>query len=317
MAVTIPTLAPARLAISASGVQKSFAGHVVLDRVDLAVAEGTVFALLGPNGAGKTTTVEMLNGLTEPTDGRIFLLDEQLGRDRQAALRRVQARIGVQLQESELPDRLTVRECLRLFRSFYPRGRSVDELLALLTLQEKQQARVSTLSGGQRQRLALACALAGAPEVLFLDEPTTGLDPQARLNVWEVIERFRADGGSVLVTTHYMEEAARLCDRVAIMDAGRIIAVDTPAHLIASLGAEVELSHSESDERFLAELPGVVSVRRRGRAFALATGSLRELLPRVLRACEERNNPITTLTTHAATLEDVFVALTGKVLRDG
>jgi ABC-2 type transport system ATP-binding protein len=276
--------------------------------------------LLGPNGAGKTTTVEMLNGLTEPNDGRIFLLDEQIGRGRPAALRRVQTRIGVQLQDSELPERLTVRECLRLFRSFYPRGRSVEELLTLLALHEKQHARVATLSGGQRQRLALACALAGAPEVLFLDEPTTGLDPQARLNVWEVIERFRHDGGTVLVTTHYMEEAARLCDRVAIMDAGRIIAMDTPAHLIASLGAEqvleVELARAEDDERFLAELPDVVSVRRRGRAFALATGSLRDLLPRVLRACEERGNPITTLTTHAATLEDVFVALTGKALRD-
>jgi ABC-2 type transport system ATP-binding protein len=309
-----------RAAVRCEGLFKRFGEVVAVHGVSLSVERGECMGLLGPNGAGKTTTVEMLNGLTEPTDGRIFLLDEQLGRDRQAALRRVQTRIGVQLQESELPDRLTVRECLRLFRSFYPRGRSVDELLALLTLQEKQHARVATLSGGQRQRLALACALAGAPEVLFLDEPTTGLDPQARLNVWEVIERFRADGGSVLVTTHYMEEAARLCDRVAIMDAGRIIASDTPAHLIASLGAEqvleVELTHGERDERFLAELPGVVSVRRRGRAFALATGSLRDLLPRVLRACVERNNPITTLTTHAATLEDVFVALTGKALRD-
>ena len=309
-----------RAAVRCDGLYKRFGDLVAVNGVSLAVERGECMGLLGPNGAGKTTTVEMLNGLTEPNDGRVFLLDEQIGRGRPAALRRVQTRIGVQLQDSELPERLTVRECLRLFRSFYPRGRSVDELLTLLTLHEKQHARVATLSGGQRQRLALACALAGAPEVLFLDEPTTGLDPQARLNVWEVIDRFRQDGGTVLVTTHYMEEAARLCDRVAIMDAGRIIAMDTPAHLIASLGAEqvleVELTRSEDDERFLAELPDVVSVRRRGRAFALATGSLRELLPRVLRACEERGNPITTLTTHAATLEDVFVALTGKALRD-
>jgi ABC-2 type transport system ATP-binding protein len=309
-----------RAAVRCDGLFKRFGDVIAVNGVSLVVERGECMGLLGPNGAGKTTTVELLNGLTEPNDGRIYLLDEQIGRGREAALRRVQTRIGVQLQESELPDRLSVRECLRLFRSFYPRGRSVDELLSLLSLHEKQHARVASLSGGQRQRLALACALAGEPEVLFLDEPTTGLDPQARLNVWEVIERFRRAGGTVLVTTHYMEEAARLCDRVAIMDAGRVIANDTPAHLIASLGAEqvleVELTHAEADERFLADLPHVVSVRRRGRAFALATGSLGELLPRVLRTCEERGNPISTLTTHAATLEDVFVALTGKALRD-
>ncbi|MDB4976765.1 MAG: Multidrug transporter ATP-binding protein [Myxococcaceae bacterium] len=309
-----------RAAVRCDGLFKRFGELVAVHGVSLTIERGECLGLLGPNGAGKTTTVEMLNGLTEPNDGRIFVLGEQIGRGREAARRRVQTRIGVQLQESELPERLTVRECVRLFRSFYPKGRSVDELLDLLTLHEKQHARVASLSGGQRQRLALACALAGAPEVLFLDEPTTGLDPQARLNVWEVIERFRREGGTVLVTTHYMEEAARLCDRVAIMDGGRIIAIDTPAHLISSLGAEqvlqVELTRSEEDERFLADLPHVVSVRRRGRAFALATGSLSELLPLVLRACEERGNPIATLTTHAATLEDVFVALTGKALRD-
>ena len=310
-----------RAAVRGEGLYKRYGDLVAVDGVSLAVERGECMGLLGPNGAGKTTTVEMLNGLTEPTDGRIFVLDEQLGAGREAARRRVQTRIGVQLQESELPERLTVRECLRLFRSFYPKGRSVDELLALLSLVEKQQARVGSLSGGQRQRLALACALAGSPEVLFLDEPTTGLDPQARLNVWEVVERFRSEGGTVLVTTHYMEEAARLCDRVAIMDGGRIIALDTPERLIASLGAaqvlELTLSRHEEDDAFLAGLPEVVSVRRRGRAFALATESMSALLPHVLRACEQRQNPIASLQTHAATLEDVFVSLTGKALRDG
>jgi len=309
------------VALSCRGLIKRFGELVAVDGVSLSIARGECLGLLGPNGAGKTTTVEMLNGLTEPDAGEIVVLDEPWGRGSEAARRRQRARIGVQLQESELPDRLSVRECIRLFRSFYPQGRSVDELLTLLALSEKQGARVSSLSGGQRQRLALACALAGAPEVLFLDEPTTGLDPQARLNVWEVIEGFRQAGGTVLVTTHYMEEAARLCTRVAIMDRGHIIANDTPERLIAGLGApqvlEFELARDQDgDASCFEQLSGVANLRRRGRAFALSTGSLSELLPRVLRACEERGNPITTLSTHAATLEDVFVALTGKALRD-
>jgi ABC-2 type transport system ATP-binding protein len=312
------------VALRCEGLIKRFGELVAVQGVSLSIERGACLGLLGPNGAGKTTTVEMLNGLTEPDDGRITLLGERIGRGFEAARQRMRARVGVQLQESELPDRLSVRECLGLFRSFYARGRSVDQLLTLLALHEKQHARVQSLSGGQRQRLALACALAGAPEMLFLDEPTTGLDPQARLNVWDVIESFRREGGTVLVTTHYMEEAARLCTRVAIMDGGRIIANDTPERLIQSLGApqvlEFELasaSDRQDDEQFFAGLAGVVSVRRRGRAYALATDSLSDLLPRVLRACEARNNPILTLTTHAATLEDVFVALTGKALRDG
>jgi len=314
-------LDPPPPALHCQGLIKRFGELVAVHEVSLSIGRGECLGLLGPNGAGKTTTVEMLNGLTEPDGGEITILGEPLGKGREDARRRMAARIGVQLQESELPDRLSVRECIRLFRSFYPRGRSVDELLTLLALHEKQGARVSSLSGGQRQRLALACALAGSPEVLFLDEPTTGLDPQARLNVWEVIEGFRAGGGTVLVTTHYMEEAARLCGRVAIMDRGRVIANDTPERLIAGLGApqvlEIELTRDQDgDAPFFEQLAGVVKVRRRGRAFALSTESLSELLPRVLSACSERNNPISSLSTHAATLEDVFVALTGKALRD-
>jgi ABC-2 type transport system ATP-binding protein len=307
-------------ALRCEGLIKRFGELVAVNGVSLSVARGECLGLLGPNGAGKTTTVEMLNGLSEPDQGEIYLLGERVGRGRGAARRRLQERVGVQLQESELPDRLSVRECLTLFRSFYARGRGVDELLDLLALRDKQHARVSSLSGGQRQRLALACALAGSPEVLFLDEPTTGLDPQARLNVWQVVERFLREGGTVLVTTHYMEEAARLCARVAIMDAGRIIALDTPKTLIASLGAsqvlELELERADDEEeRVLASLPEVASVRRRGRTLALTTTSLGVSLPHVLRVCEERGNAITWLTTHAATLEDVFVALTGKALR--
>jgi ABC-2 type transport system ATP-binding protein len=311
-------------ALSCTGLVKRFGALVAVNGVSLTVAPGECLGLLGPNGAGKTTTVEMLNGLTEPDGGEISLLGERLGVGSRAARRRMRARIGVQLQESELPEKLTVYECLSLFRSFYARGRSLDELLDLLALREKRDARVNALSGGQRQRVALACALAGDPELLFLDEPTTGLDPQARLNVWSVIERFRGDGGSVLITTHYMEEAARLCSRVAIMDAGRIVALDTPARLIAGLGAgqvlELELKNPHDpalDERFFAALPGVAAVRQRGRSLAITTPSLSALLPEVLRATDARANPIVTLATHAATLEDVFVALTGKALRDG
>jgi ABC-2 type transport system ATP-binding protein len=304
-------------ALRCEGLIKRFGELVAVDRVSLSVARGECLGLLGPNGAGKTTTVEMLNGLTPPDGGEIFLLGQRL----QAARRKLQERVGVQLQESELPDRLTVRECLTLFRSFYAQGRAIDELVDLLALREKQHARVGSLSGGQRQRLALACALAGAPDILFLDEPTTGLDPQARLNVWQVVERFLREGGTVLVTTHYMEEAARLCSRVAIMDAGRIIALDTPAKLIASLGAsqvlELELARTdEAEEQALAALSEVVAVRKRGKSFALTTRSLGVTLPHVLRVCEERGNAIHWLTTHVATLEDVFVALTGKALRD-
>jgi ABC-2 type transport system ATP-binding protein len=301
-------------ALRCEGLVKRFGQLVAVDGVSLSVARGECLGLLGPNGAGKTTTVEMLNGLTKPDRGEVYVLGERPGRH-------VRERIGVQLQESELPDRLTVRECLAMFRSFYQRGRALDELLSLLSLREKQHARVATLSGGTRQRLALACALAGAPEILFLDEPTTGLDPQARLNVWQVVERFLREGGTALVTTHYMEEAARLCARVAIMDGGRIIALDTPAQLIARLGAsqvlELELARmDDEEERALAALPEIASVRRRGRSFALSTGQLGVALPHVLRVCEQRGNTISWLTTHAATLEDVFVALTGKALRD-
>ncbi|MET0284198.1 MAG: ABC transporter ATP-binding protein [Polyangiales bacterium] len=301
-------------ALRCEGLVKRFGQLVAVDGVSLRVERGECLGLLGPNGAGKTTTVEMLNGLSLPDRGEVRLLGQRI--DAQ-----VRERLGVQLQESELPDRLTVRECLTLFRSFYARGRTIDQLLDLLALREKQHARVATLSGGTRQRLALACALAGAPEILFLDEPTTGLDPQARLNVWQVVERFLREGGTALVTTHYMEEATRLCTRVAIMDAGRIIALDTPARLIAGLGAsqvlELELSRmDEEEEHVLAALPDVASVRRRGRSFALTVGALGVALPHVLRSCEQRGNTIHTLTTHAATLEDVFVALTGKALRD-
>jgi ABC-2 type transport system ATP-binding protein len=208
-----------------------------VDRLDLAIRRGECFGLLGPNGAGKTTTVEVMEGLLSPTSGSIEVLGQRWGGRQDGALR---ARLGVALQETRLPELLTVAETVRLFRSFYPRGRSVDEVIGILDLEEKRRARVGKLSGGQRQRLALACALVSDPEILFLDEPTTGLDPQARLRIWKVIEEFAARGGTTLITTHYMDEAARLCPRVAVMDHGRLLAQGSPGELIAAHGGARE-----------------------------------------------------------------------------
>jgi len=222
-------------AISCRSLVKRYGDVVAVAGLDLAVAAGECFGLLGPNGAGKTTTIEILEGLTEPDAGDVELLGMRWrgGADGRA----LRERLGIQLQETQLADKLTVEETVRLFRSFYRRSHTVDEVLALVGLEEKRRSWVNKLSGGQKQRLAVACALVSRPELLFLDEPTTGLDPQSRRQLWEVVRRFRAAGGTVLLTTHYMEEAERLCDRVAIMDHGKVIALGTPRELIASLGA--------------------------------------------------------------------------------
>jgi len=220
--------------------------------LDLTVAAGECFGLLGPNGAGKTTTIEILEGLTPPDGGDVEVLGAPWREGAEG--RALRERLGIQLQETQLADKLTVAETLELFRSFYRRSHTVDEVLALVELEEKRGARVATLSGGQKQRLSVACALVSRPELLFLDEPTTGLDPQSRRQLWEIIRRFKDAGGTVLLTTHYMEEAERLCDRVAIMDHGKMIALGTPEELIASLGADqiVEFAHDAGWARELA-----------------------------------------------------------------
>src|SRR5688572_27915905 len=226
-----------KVALLCEGLVKRFADVTAVNGLDLEVFAGECFGLLGPNGAGKTTTVEILEGLTPADEGTVELLGQHWnsGGDADRALRE---RIGVQLQETQLAEKVTVVETLRLFRSFYKRGHPVDEVIQTVALEEKRNARVGKLSGGQKQRLAVACALVSDPELLFLDEPTTGLDPQARLSLWDIVEKFREGGGTVLLTTHYMEEAAHLCDRVAIMDHGKIIALGTPLELIKSLGAD-------------------------------------------------------------------------------
>lgn len=223
---------PAGPALRVSGLKKKFEDVTAVDGVDLQVERGECFGILGPNGAGKTTTVEMIEGLTTPDSGIIEIFGDRWGSGRDQIMKE---RIGVQLQETQLADRLTVQETLRLFRSLYPKGRSVEEVIGLLELGEKRKSQVGKLSGGQKQRLALGCALVSDPELLFLDEPTTGLDPQARRKIWEIVQNFRNSGGTAVLTTHYMEEADVLCSRVAVMDRGKVIACDTPAALIASL----------------------------------------------------------------------------------
>src|SRR5918992_129975 len=235
------------LALSVRDLRKSYGSVVAVDGLDLEVNRGECFGLLGPNGAGKTTTIEICEGLTSPDSGHV----EVLGRRWSTHERELRELLGIQLQDTQLAEKLTVEETLRLFRSFYRRGRDVADVLAVVQLEEKRRARVGTLSGGQKQRLALACAIVGDPELLFLDEPTTGLDPQARRQVWELVEQLKAAGRTILLTTHYMEEAERLADRVAIVDRGRVIALGTPRELIASLEAEhvVELALATADGR--------------------------------------------------------------------
>jgi ABC-2 type transport system ATP-binding protein len=296
---------------------KRYGDVVAVAGLDLAVASGECFGLLGPNGAGKTTTIEILEGLTAPDGGEVEVLG-QPWRDG-AAGRALRERLGIQLQETQLADKLTVGETVQLFRSFYRRSHTVDEVLALVELEEKRGARVASLSGGQKQRLAVACALVSRPDLLFLDEPTTGLDPQSRRQLWAIIGRFREAGGSVLLTTHYMEEAERLCDRVAIMDHGKVIALGTPRQLIASLGADhvVEFALAGGAAPVgLDTLPGVKRVRPGPDRIALTVAEVHRAVPALLALLERQGAELSLLTTHHATLEDVFVSLTGRQLRD-
>ncbi|HEX5888263.1 MAG TPA: ABC transporter ATP-binding protein [Pyrinomonadaceae bacterium] len=306
-----------RVALRCTGLIKRFTDVTAVNGLDLEVFAGECFGLLGPNGAGKTTTVEILEGLTPADEGSVELLGQRWNGGDNRTLRE---RIGVQLQETQLAEKVTVEETVRLFRSFYQRGHGVDEVIRTVGLEEKRNARVGKLSGGQKQRLAVACALVSDPELLFLDEPTTGLDPQARLSLWDIVEKFREGGGTILLTTHYMEEATRLCDRVAIMDHGKVIALGTPAELIESLGAdqviEFSVTNGLADDE-LTNLPAVTNLHKRGDVYALTVSEIGIALPALLAEIKRQQSEIVTLTTHQATLEDVFVSLTGRMLRDG
>jgi ABC-2 type transport system ATP-binding protein len=283
--------------------------------IDLSVSRGECFGLLGPNGAGKTTTIEILEGLLEATSGEV----EILGMSWAASPSAIKNRIGISLQETKLAEKLSVRETLTLFRSFYTKGMSADEAIALVSLEEKAESWVGKLSGGQKQRLAVATALVGDPDLLFLDEPTTGLDPQSRRQLWDIIRQLRQRGRTVLLTTHYMDEAERLCDRIAVVDHGKIIALGSPRELIAGLGGEHVIEFSldgESPDATFAALPGVRSVAHEGPTIRLTVSETHVTLKALLSELSKADIELTSLTTRHASLEDVFVSLTGRHLRD-
>jgi len=287
--------------------------------LDLTVEEGACFGLLGPNGAGKTTTIEIIEGLLTPTAGEVEVLGRRWGNGDDA----IRQQIGISLQETKLSEKLSVRETLTLFRSFYRTGLEPEEAMRRVSLTEKASAWVGKLSGGQRQRLAVACALIGDPQLLMLDEPTTGLDPQSRRQLWDIIRELRGQGRTVLLTTHYMDEAERLCDRVAIVDQGQVIALGTPNELIARVGGQhvveftlAEANDSPLDAAVLQDLPAVQSVRAEDGRYCLTVTQLHVALPALLARLQEQGKALADLTTRHASLEDVFVSLTGRHLRD-
>lgn len=306
------------LAIECRELTKTYPSKPPVDAlrgIDLAVETGECFGVLGPNGAGKTTTIEILEGLLTPTSGEARVLGKSWQQDGES----IREDIGLTLQETRLSEKLTVSETLRLFRSFYSSGLTVDEAMDRVSLQEKKDARLKNLSGGQKQRVAVATALVGNPKLLFLDEPTTGLDPASRRELWGVVSDFQQAGGTVMLTTHYMEEAERLCDRVAIFDYGRILALDTPRKLIAGLEAEhfVEFTFEQKQpDDFGKGLPGVKAARCEDHLHSLSVEQVHVAIPALLDLVEKQQLRMTSLSTRQATLEDVFVSLTGRHLDD-
>ena len=305
------------VAVRCRDLRKTYEGKVEAVRgIDLSIYAGQCFGLLGPNGAGKTTTIEILEGLLEPTAGEVEIFGKSWARDE----RTLRELIGISLQETRLGEKLTVRETVELFASFYKQSRDVDQVLEELSLTEKASARVGKLSGGQRQRLAIATALVASPKILFLDEPTTGLDPQSRRQVWEIVRRFQAQGGTVLLTTHYMDEAERLCDYISIVDHGKVIAAGTPAELISGVGGhhrvEFALDANGVDENVWRGLPGVGGVRHDDGVTALTVDEPHLTIPALLAMVEQRGWKLNQLTTRQSSLEDVFVHLTGRHLRE-
>jgi len=295
--------------IEVNGLVKRYGGQTVVDDVSFAVEPGEIFGVLGPNGAGKTTTVECVVGLRRPDGGSIRVS----GIDPQHDTGELKQRLGAQLQESDLPDKIKVREAMELYSSFYRAPADWRRLLAVLGLTDKTETQFRRLSGGQKQRLSIALALVGTPEVAVLDELTTGLDPQARRDTWELIEDIRATGVTILLVTHFMEEAERLCDRIAVIDAGRLVAVDTPAGLVSTVDDTQRIRFRPSaplDEAVLTALPEVSGVERAGRQLVVTgTGNLLHAVTSVL---ARKQIVAADLRVEQTTLDDAFVALTGR-----
>jgi len=309
---TIPAGGPV---IRVRGLTKRYGDVQAVDGIDFDVAKGEIFGLLGPNGAGKTTTVEILEGLRQPDGGQVSVLGVDVSHDADA----IKPRIGVSLQTAALYPKLTVTELIDLFRSFYPTSRSTKEVMDALELGERHNARSQDLSGGQRQRLAVALSLVNDPELVFLDEPTTGLDPAARRSLWDIVEGLKADGRSVLLTTHYMEEAEILCDRLAIMDHGRILEMGTVEQLVSKHFQERTVRFDRLDglaREELERLPEVTSVKEDTNEVLMYTKDPRRTIGALLDLADSRGLEPQNLGIRRATLEDVFLDLTGRALRD-
>ena len=301
-------------AVEVKNLTKRYGDLIAVNEVDFNIEKGEIFGLLGPNGAGKTTTIEMIEGLRQPDNGTISVcgIDARKERDK------IKEIIGVQLQSTTIYDKIRVDEVIDLFRGYYQKTLDTDEILDMVSLNEKKNSYVSTLSGGQKQRVALALALVNDPEIIFLDEPTTGLDPQARRNVWDIVEDLGSKGKTVVLTTHYMEEAERLCNRLGIIDHGTIIALDTTRELIAkqNLDSAIEFTSSNgvSGDAF-EKIDGVNKVTQDGREFVIQTTASSRVLGELSRISEENGFSLENIAVRKATLEDVFLALTGRKLR--
>jgi ABC-2 type transport system ATP-binding protein len=309
-------------AIRVRDLRKEYRGRsgpvLAVNGIDLEIGQGECFGLLGPNGAGKTTTVEILEGLNEPTSGEVEILGLRWATDETT----IRERIGVALQETRLPDKETVREIVALFRSFYRTGLPPEEVIERVALEGKADAFIEQLSGGQQQRLAVALSLVGDPEILFLDEPTTGLDPQSRRQLWDLIRDLGERDRTVVLTTHYMDEAERLCDRVAIVDLGKVIALGSPSELIARLGGDhivefaLEGGGPAPEAGAFLGLDSVLAARGEADGYTLTVAEPHRAIPALLELLERLGRPLARLTTRHVSLEDVFVALTGRHLRD-
>jgi ABC-2 type transport system ATP-binding protein len=301
--------------IKVQGLVKRYGDFTAVDGSEFSVHKGEVFGLLGPNGAGKTTTLEMLVGLRKPDEGTAIVGGFDITRE----LDRVKEVIGVQLQSTTLFELLTVEEILHLYGSFYREHISIPDLIKDMLLTEKKNSRIKGMSGGQKQRLAIALALVHDPQIIFLDEPTTGLDPQARRTLWDIILRLKDRGKTVVLTTHYMDEAHVLCDRIAIMDQGKLIALDTPSELVKNLQSDsaVEFRFDEEADVVLEEIEAVKQVGSQKDVHILYTDNLQKTLTSLIAIASEKELKLVDLQTRTATLEDVFIHMTGRRLREG